>query len=365
MSLAALIASQIAAEGPIGVDRYMALALAHPTYGYYMRQDPFGSAGDFITSPEISQMFGELIGLALAQNWLDQGAPKPFGLAELGPGRGTLMADVLRATRTVPGFHDAMRVHLVEASPHLREIQSKALERFCSSDRLTWHDTVQSLPDVPLWLVANEFFDALPIRQFIRTESGWSERMIGLAPEAKEAEPSFIWGRGPEAAIDALRARVAQAEPRDLVETCAPAEAIMAQLAGHIARFGGAALIIDYGDWQTTGSTFQAVRAHKPVDPLSDPGQADLTAHVQFESLAKAATSAGLAASSLTEQGLFLNRLGIAQRAERLAQSLSGSARSSHDAALERLTSPSEMGTLFKVLGCVPPHAAQLPGLSP
>ncbi len=172
--LAAHLAARIAATGPITLAEYMAAALGDPVYGYYATRDPLGAAGDFTTAPEISQMFGEMLGLSLAQAWLDQGAPAPFVLAEAGPGRGTLMADLMRAARTVPGFHEAARLHLIETSPVLRARQAEVL------GAATWHDSVASLPDAPLFLVANEFFDALPIRQFQRETSGWSERMVGL-----------------------------------------------------------------------------------------------------------------------------------------------------------------------------------------
>jgi SAM-dependent MidA family methyltransferase len=347
------LAAQIAATGPMSLGDYMAACLMHPEHGYYATRDPFGASGDFTTAPEISQMFGELIGLSLAQAWLDQGAPAPFVLAELGPGRGTLMADLLRATRGVPGFHDALRLHLVEASPTLRAVQAATIGR----GDMTLCARVAELPDAPLYLIANEFFDALPVRQFQRAGSGWRERMVGLDGD------SLTFGLGPEGARPELDHRLTDTREGDIVETCAPARAIAADIGARIAECGGAALIVDYGDWRSLGDTFQAVAGHAPADPLAAPGEADLTAHVDFEALAHAAAPA--ARSRLCPQGTFLARLGIGARAEALARGLSGPALERHMAAFHRLTDPQEMGTIFKVLGLMPPGTAPPPGLEP
>jgi len=351
--LGAQIAAQIAATGPISLADYMAACLMHPEHGYYATRDPLGQAGDFTTAPEISQMFGELLGLCLAQCWLDQGAPAPFVLAELGPGRGTLMADILRATRGVPGFHDGLELHLVEGSPALRSVQAQTL----GDATPEWHDSVETLPEGPLFLVANEFFDALPIRQFQRAGEGWRERMVGLAGE------TLSLGLGPPAPRPELGHRLGDTREGDIVETSAPGAAVAAEVGARIASAGGAALIVDYGDWRSLGDTFQAVAGHATTDPLAAPGTADLTAHVDFEALALAAAPA--AASRLCPQGTFLTRLGIGARAEALAARLSGTARESHLAAYRRLTDAGEMGTLFKVLGVTPPGAAPPPGLEP
>lgn len=350
--LARILQRRIAATGPISVADYMADCLLHPDHGYYATRDPFGVAGDFTTAPEISQMFGELLGLALAQAWLDQGAPASFTLAELGPGRGTLMADILRATRDVPGFHAAAKVHLVEASPVLRSAQTKAL----APRTITHHDTVDTLPDAPLFLVANEFFDALPIRQFQREGTGWRERQIGLDGDR------LSFGLTAPLPIRDLAHRLEDTRDGDLIELCPSAPAIMAQIATRIEAHGGAALIIDYGDWRSVGDTLQAVAAHDHVDPLATPGTADLTAHVDFEVLAR--TAAPLTPHLLTPQGLFLERLGITQRAQALAQKLTGDALEAHIEAHRRLTHPDEMGTLFKVLGLTRADAPDLPGLA-
>lgn len=351
--LATELMAQIARNGPISIADYMAQALLHPTLGYYVTRDPLGVAGDFTTAPEISQMFGELIGLCLAQAWMDQGQPTPFTLAELGPGRGTMMADVLRATRAVPGFHAAARIVLVEASPVLRDRQRDALAGYDPS----WLDTMDDLPDAPLYLIANEFFDALPIRQFQRGESGWRERQVGTAEE------KLIFGLGPESPFPELNDRLADTKPGDLVETCAPATAITASVGRCIAKRGGLALIVDYGDWHSLGDTLQALRDHRPCDPLDAPGLTDLTAHVDFEPLFRAATAQGIQTSRLTPQGVFLERLGVTQRARKLAQTLGGAALNDHIAAHRRLTHPDEMGSLFKVLGLYPVGMPPPPGL--
>lgn len=341
--------ARIARTGPITVADYMAECLMHPTFGYYATRDPLGADGDFITAPEISQMFGELIGLALAQAWLDQGAPAPITLAELGPGRGTLMADALRATRTIPGFHDALEVHFVETSPVLKDVQSKAVPG------ATWHASVGTLPARPLFLVANEFLDALPIRQFTRAGNGWRERMIGVADDALNFGLSAAAPRGQ------LAHRLDDTSDGDVVEYCPALPGIVSAISERIAKSGGVALIIDYGDWQSLGDTLQAVAGHDRADPLLDPGQADLTAHVDFAAIASNASPARY--SKLTSQGVFLERLGITSRAQALAQNIGGAALEAHIAAHRRLTHPAEMGDLFKVIGLYPATATPPPGL--
>jgi SAM-dependent MidA family methyltransferase len=346
--LGKIIARRIAATGPITIADYMAECLMHPVHGYYITRDPFGAAGDFITAPEISQMFGEMIGLALAQAWIDQGRPPRIVLAELGPGRGTLIADILRATQGIAGFHAAAWVHLVETSPLLRQAQATRVAA-------TWHDSVTALPDAPLFLVANEFFDALPIRQFIRDGAGWRERVVGLTDDR------LVFGLTAIAPLAALDHRLADTRDGDLIEHCPALPGIAAEVGRRIATHGGAALIIDYGDWASLGDTLQAVQGNAPADPLAAPGQADLTAHVDFAALADAVTPAK--PSRLTPQGVFLDRLGITARAGALARNLTGADLDNHVAAHRRLTHPAEMGDLFKVMGIAPDFAPPLPGL--
>ncbi|WP_149589213.1 class I SAM-dependent methyltransferase [Tabrizicola flagellatus] len=347
--LARLIAERIRETGPISIADYMAECLLHPVHGYYTTREPFGAAGDFTTAPEISQMFGELFGLALAQAWVDRGAPDPFILAEPGPGRGTLMADVLRATRGVPGFHAALRLVLVEASPRLRALQAERL----ADHRPQWVDRIEDLPEGPLFLIGNEFLDALPIRQFLRSPEGWRERLVGLIDGALAFGLSAPLPEVPD--TPAFR----HAAEGALVEDNLPARLAVAEVARRIARHGGLACWIDYGGWRSQGDTLQALRHHAFDDPLAHPGEADLTAHVDFEPLAALAP-----AWAYDTQGAVLRRLGIDARADRLAQGLTGARLDSHRAAHRRLTDPAEMGSLFKVLAVTSAGAPPPPGFA-
>lgn len=351
--LARTLMREIERDGPIGVGDYMARCLLDPAHGYYTTRPPFGAEGDFITAPEISQMFGELVGLALAQVWLDQGRPRRVALAELGPGRGTLMADMLRAMDKVSGLAEALEVHLVEASPRLRAAQRATLE----SRTVTWHADTTGLPDLPTLLVANEFLDALPIRQFVRDGKVWRERQVGLRDGA------LVFGLSPPLPAAVLAHRMDDTADGDIVEVCPALPAVADAVAGRVARFGGAAIFVDYGGWRSRGDTFQALRRHAPVDTLATPGEADLTAHVDFEALSKALGQGGAAVSAMTPQGRFLSRLGIDTRAARLADGLAGAARVQHLAAHRRLTHPAEMGELYKVMACHPAGTTAPPGL--
>lgn len=353
MTLHDVILERIRQNGPLTISDYMTECLLHPNLGYYTGRDPLGQQGDFTTAPEISQIFGELIGLAMVQTWMDQGRPEQFTLAELGPGRGTLMADLLRATCGVPGFHDAAKIALVEVSPALRKVQAKALKDYSA----TWYSAVDDLSQQPLFLIANEFFDALPIRQFLRDGGGWRERLVG------ERDGTLAFGLGPQAPQVALTQRLDDTRDGDLVELCPAAPPTMHAIAGRICDHGGAALIVDYGDWRSLGDTLQAVRKHRHAQPLADPGLSDLTAHVDFETLAMAARGAGCAHSRLTAQGVFLERLGITARARALAQRREGPVLDDVIRAHRRLTHPEDMGNLFKVLGVFPAEGAPPPGL--
>ncbi|NNU81632.1 class I SAM-dependent methyltransferase [Halovulum dunhuangense] len=323
------------------VSEFMAACLTDPEHGYYTTRDPLGARGDFITGPEISQMFGEMLGLWLAQVWADAGAPARFVLAELGPGRGTLMADMLRAARLAPGFTEAAEVWLVETSPVLRRAQAQAVPG------ARWADRVADLPqDAPLFVVANEFLDALPIRQFLREGALWRERMVGLEGD------QLAFGLAPAAADPELDRRFADVADGTLVETCAPAEAVAAELAARGAR----CLFVDYGDWAGHGDTLQALAGHAPADVLATAGTADLTAHVGFRWIAEAAAPLR---ADFTTQGVFLERLGITARAQALAR---GDRADEIAGQHRRLTHPDEMGTLFKVLALTPRGAPQTPG---
>ncbi|MEO9826940.1 MAG: SAM-dependent methyltransferase [Paracoccaceae bacterium] len=351
-ALADVLIDRIRAGGPITIADYMAECLMHPKHGYYSTRDPFGRDGDFTTAPEISQMFGELIGLCLAQTWMDQGAPNSFALAELGPGRGTLMSDVLRATKGVAGFHDAAQVHLVETSQKLRGRQTKAIP-----NKITHHDALDDVPETALFLIANEFFDALPIRQFQRDGAAWRERVIGIH------ESTLAIGLSDQTTPAFLDHRLNDTKDGDIVEHGSAAQSIAGEIGRRINTYGGSALIIDYGDWHSLGDTLQALSNHDSVSPLENPGASDLTAHIDFEAIAEAAEPAKH--SRVTPQGVFLERLGITQRAQTLARSLQGAALESHIKAHRRLTHGEEMGTLFKVMALYPNTQSPPPGLEP
>ena len=344
--LGLLIRDQIRSDGPLSLAQYMALALGHPRHGYYITRDPLGSAGDFTTAPEISQMFGEMIGLWCVDVWQNLGAPAPVRLVELGPGRGTLMADLLRAASVVPAFRAALDIWMVETSPVLTGLQQKALEAI--EPPVHWTDHLASVPEGPALFIANEFFDALPVRQFQMTQRGWRERMVGLEGEG-EGE-GLILALAPDAP-GAIAANLPHTAPLGAVGELSPDSlGIVADLAGRIASAGGAALIIDYGPAESgLGDSVQAMKAHAFADILANPGEADLTAHVDFARLARAARSAGVQTFGPVGQGDFLHALGIAARATRLAAK-GGSAADAVTAALHRLTAPDQMGTLFKVL---------------
>ena len=356
--LARELAARISADGPLTVADYMAECLFHPRHGYYSTREPFGRGGDFITAPEISQMFGELLGLWAADCWLRLGSPAPFILAELGPGRGTMMADALRAARIVPGFLDAARIVLVEASPRLRAAQEVAL----AAHSIAWADRVEDLPAGPLILLANEFVDALPIRQFVRTPEGTAERMVGL-----EAG-NLAFGLRPGARLDpADERRLLAAPPGALLEICPLGQSVAAHIGARLARDGGAALLIDYGHAGGFGDTLQALRAHAHDDPLAHPGEADITAHVDFAALAGAARKNGAGAFGPIGQGDLLNRLGLAARAERLKRNAGPEAAAAIEAAALRLAGAHEtgMGTLFKALALVHPALGAPAGFAP
>lgn len=351
-ALKAELTRLIAAEGPLPISRFMALALGHPRHGYYITRDPFGQEGDFTTAPEISQMFGELIGLWAAHAWQAMGAPARFRLIELGPGRGTLMADLLRATRIVPGFREAASVHLVETSPTLRASQAAALH---AADP-AWHDSLGSALDGPVVVIGNEFLDALPLDQFVMTQQGWRERLVGL-----DAAGGLTFGLAP-AVEDGLKLR---AQAGSVFEQPAAALAVTAEVARHLASAGGAALFIDYGSARSGfGDTLQAVKRHAFVDPLAEPGEADLTVHVDFERIGQAGLQAGAALHGPSTQRDFLLALGLADRAQRLSQKAGPAQRDGISQAFDRLTATgaTEMGELFKAIALTHPAMPPLPG---
>ncbi|MCC7345840.1 MAG: SAM-dependent methyltransferase [Variibacter sp.] len=341
----------------------MALCLAHPRHGYYLTRDPLGRAGDFTTAPEVSQMFGELLGLWAVAVWQLMGAPAQMNLVELGPGRGTLMADGLRAARLAPAFLAAAEVHLVEISPVLRARQRAALA--AAPVAVQWHDALEAVPAGPAIVLANEFFDALPVNQAVKTARGWHERLVGLDPRGRLA---FGLAPAPLPGFAQALPGVRGAPPGAIFEWRDPAPA--QALGRRAASAGGAALIVDYGHTESAaGDTFQALRRHGYADPLASPGEADLTAHVDFAALAADARAAGATVHGPVTQGHFLRTLGIAARAARLQENASASQRKAVDEALERLTGGSAgktagMGDLFKVLALAHPALPPLPGFA-
>ncbi len=328
----------IRAHGPISLMQFMGESNAY----YYSRREPFGEAGDFITAPEISQMFGELIGLWLADIWIRAGRTEPAHYVELGPGRGTLARDAARAMKR---YGLEPRLHLVEGSVALRSEQLKQVPE------AQFHDDLSSVPmEGPVLLVANEFLDALPVRQLVMTGQGWREVMIGL-----DGDDNFIEVPGQMPMDAAVPEARRDAPPGTVIETCPGAAATLFEVAGRLAKQDGAALFIDYGyATSRTGSSVQAVRAHRKVDWLAEPGVADISAHVDFEQCARVAQSRGARWLGTQEQGAFLKALGIDARAESLAK-VAPQHREALMAARDRLTGAGEMGSLFKVLGLAAP----------
>lgn len=319
----------------------MRLALVHPQWGYYMRADPLGVQGDFTTAPEISQIFGELIG-AWSADIADQLAASEIALVELGPGRGTLMADMLRATRQVEGFHASLEIRLVEISTRLQQKQRDSLRAYRN---ITWAESLLPLPEKPLLLVANEFFDALPIHQYRYTQDAWHEILISAGGKA----------------LSGLQFMLGESIPLphpgkegDVLEICPAGQEIMNQIAHHIARFGAAALIIDYGYKQGAGDSLQAVRNHRYHPVLKNPGAADITAHVDFGALERIARHTG-ATIHFTTQGDFLHALGARQRLEQLCTKAIQEQKGSLVLGVERLLLPAQMGDLFKVMAVTHP----------
>jgi len=332
-SLGERFARLIAAQGPIPISVYMGEANA----AYYGARDPFGAGGDFITAPEISQMFGEMIGVWLADMWRRAGAPGRVLYVEPGPGRGTLARDALRVAAR---FGLVPEVHFVETSPALRKVQAGAFPG------AVWHDDLSTVPqDAPMLLVANEFLDALPIRQMVKTLQGWRERMVG------HDGGRFIPVAGTVPMEAAIRPEWRDSPPGAIVESCPAASAAMGEIGARLAAQGGAALVVDYGyGAPQMGSTLQALRDHAHADPFADPGLADLTYLVDFSTAAGVAARQGARVLGLAGQGAWLGAMGIATRAQALSAAAPDQAEAIA-AALHRLTAPDAMGDLFKVLG--------------
>jgi SAM-dependent MidA family methyltransferase len=378
------IAAIIAHEGPISLERYMTLCLQHPRHGYYMTKDPFGASGDFVTAPEISQMFGEMLGVWIGEAWTAAGRPTDARLVELGPGRGVLMSDVLRVGRVAPGFLDAISVDLIETSPLLREAQARTLEQ--SPTPLQWRATFDEIPRAPLFVLANEFFDALPARHFVRTAphgaplrsrrpfgapvahaetrlfsddmGGWRERLVGLNDAGRL---SFGLASYVETGLPLTP------PAGSIIEINIVAQRLMSAIAERLVADGGALLLVDYGYTRTTlGESLQAVARHAYVDPLDAPGEADLTTHVDFAALKRAALAKGAKVQGPVSQGSFLGQLGIERRAETLRRKATARQIEDIDSALARLVGFGEprehMGELFKAMAVMHPNMPDMPG---
>jgi NADH dehydrogenase [ubiquinone] 1 alpha subcomplex assembly factor 7 len=350
----------IKSSGPMPVWRYMELCLMHPTHGYYVSRDPLGREGDFITAPEVSQMFGELLGLWAASVWKAIGSPPVLRLVELGPGRGTMMTDALRALRVLPPLYQSLSIHLVEINPVLRDKQKATLS---DVRNVAWHERIDEVPEGPAIILANEYFDVLPIHQAVRRENGWHERIVDLDETGK-----LIFGAAPEPIprFEVLLPPLVRAAPLGAVFEWRPDSEIM-KIATRVRDQDGAALIIDYGHLRSdAGETFQAIVRHSFTDPLQAPGQADVTAHVDFQALVRAAEDMGARVHGPITQGEFLKRLGIETRAASLMAKATPEVSEDISGAMKRLTDSGRggMGSMFKVLAISEPQLTSLAGFS-
>ena len=350
----------IKSSGPMPVWRYMELCLMHPQHGYYLSRDPLGREGDFTTAPEVSQMFGELLGLWAASVWKAIGSPPLLRLIELGPGRGTMMADALRALRVLPPLYQALSIHLVEVNPVLREKQRATLS---GPREVSWHDTIDDVPDGPAIILANEYFDVLPIHQAVKRETGWHERTVEVDDGGKLA---FGVATEPIPRFEVLLSPLVRAAPLGAVFEWRPDAEIM-KITSRVRDQDGAALIVDYGHVRSdVGDTFQAIARHTFADPLKNPGQADVTAHVDFQALMRAADDLGARVHGPVTQGEFLKRLGIETRATTLMAKASPEVAEDIAAAMQRLVGGGRggMGQMFKVLAVSEPNLTSLAGFA-
>ena len=342
-----ILVRQIQLAGPMSLASYITECLMHPEFGYYQKERVFGTDGDFTTAPEISPMFGEMIALALFERWQAMGKPNTFNLIEFGPGRGTLMADILHTLKAQQAFMSAVSIHFIEASLQLRHQQKTTLENIGHTDA-HWHTHLTEVPERPSLIIANEFFDALPIHQFEKTQDGWRERCVTVG-ENNTLTPAL----GDCSAAFSLTSQHLResAKQGDILEVSPVSLGIMGDIAARLKQNDGAALIIDYGYSKSAfGDTFQALKAHHYTDPYNSPGSADLTAHVAFDQLKKAAEEKELICYGPQEQGAFLMQMGIGLRAQELAKNKTPEEQEAILSALKRLTAPNEMGELFKVL---------------
>lgn len=340
--------------------RYMELCLTHPQYGYYVSRDPLGREGDFTTAPEVSQMFGELLGLWTASVWKAIGSPPLLRLIELGPGRGTMMTDALRALRVLPPLYQSLSIHLVEINPVLRDKQKAVLS---GAPNVAWHDSIDEVPDGPAVVLANEYFDVLPVHQVVKRENGWHERVVEI-----DGSGALVFGAAaePMPRFEMLLPPLVRAAPVGAVFEWRPDTEIM-KITTRVRDQDGAALIVDYGHLRSdAGDTFQAIARHSFTDPLKNPGQADVTAHVDFQALVRAAEDLGARAHGPVSQGEFLKRLGIETRAVTLMAKTTPEISEDISGALKRLIGGGRggMGSMFKVLAITEPNLTRVAGLS-
>jgi SAM-dependent MidA family methyltransferase len=345
----------------MSVALYMELCLTHPEHGYYMTRDPLGSAGDFTTAPEISQMFGELVGLWAAALWRAMNSPSHVGLIELGPGRGTMMLDALRAAQVMPEFRSAIELHMVEISSPLKHLQGQSLAASAPDVPVAWHRSIEDVPDGPSIILANEFFDALPIHQAVMCADGWHERVIKIG---EDDNFHFSIDRDPIPRFDEfVPSGMRRAKIGEIFEW--RPDRTVVELARRVVRSGGAALILDYGHTESgIGDTLQALSGHQFANPLLAPGLLDLTAHVDFQALAQAAARGGALVHGPMPQGEFLRRLGIEERAAALRAGAPQEYAAAIQAAYDRLTDDDRtgMGRLFKVVALTGPKLVVVPG---
>ena len=357
-NLTELIKEAIIKKKGITLAEYMKMCMTHPEYGYYTKKKPIGFKGDFITSPEISQMFGELIGLWIVKVWMDHNKPSEFSLVELGPGNGTLMADILRATRSISAFHKSLKITLVEISPALRKIQKKVLKNY----KINWKKKLSKLPNIPTTIIANEFFDAFPVEQYIFKKSKWMEIIVSLKNFKNKNSNEFCFelkkiSKLPE------ELSLFNHEENQIYEISTETKENIIFLSKHLKKNNGACLIIDYGKDNNLGSTLQSVKNHKYSNPLENQGESDLTSLVNFGAIKNYAENYNLVVTDLVDQGDFLKTLGIQERFVALSKNMDKEKIAFHHSSLKRLTDKNQMGKLFKVIGIRNKNSLPLVGL--
>ena len=359
-NLSKILHGQIQQVGSISVAEFMSTALSHPEHGYYNTRDPFGRSGDFITAPEVSQMFGELIGLWAAAVWRLMGGPQNIRLIELGPGRGTLMADALRAIKqSIPEFCDKLCVDLVDISPVLKQCQSETLQQWKEAIDICWHDDLAAIPDGPSIIIANEFFDALPVHQYENTQEGWCERFVGL-----NENEDFCFTLGEELKNNSIiPENLRSASIGQIFESNLESVHVVERLCDRLKFQNGACLVVDYGHVkQGLGDTVQAVKNQKYHNLFQQIGEADLTAHVDFEAMSMTAADHGCQIFGPITQKTLLERLGIVVRAEQLKGTSESHQAVAVQQAYDRLIGEDEMGVLFKAMAFTNSSMMSIPG---